>query len=58
MIVENIIPRNKIINLGCATVDNHIPRDDILHYYARRECNIYILSYLEISKGEHLSISQ
>ena len=25
--VENIIPRNMIINLGCASVDNHIPRD-------------------------------
>ena len=23
------IPRNMIINLGCASVDNHIPCDDI-----------------------------
>ena len=44
MKVENIIPRNLIINLGCASVDNHIPRDDIFDYHPRRECNIYILS--------------
>ena len=40
MIVENIIPRNMIINLGCASVDIHIPRDDIFDYHPRRECNI------------------
>ena len=33
-----------IINLGCASVDNHIPRDDIFDYHPRRECNIYIIS--------------
>ena len=43
MIVENIIPRNIIINLGCASVDNQIPRDDIFDYHPCRECNIYIL---------------
>ena len=43
VIVENIIPGNMIINLGCASVDNHIPRDDIFDYHPRRECNIYIL---------------
>ena len=43
VIVENIIPRNMIINLGCASVDNHIPRDDIFGYHPRRECNIYII---------------
>ena len=32
VIVENIIPRNMIINLDCASVDNHIPRDDIFDY--------------------------
>ena len=32
-----------IINLGCASVDNHIPRDDIFDYRPRRECNIYII---------------
>ena len=41
--VENIIPRNKIINRGCASVDNHIPRDDIFDYHPIRECNIYII---------------
>ena len=43
VIVENIIPRNLIINLGCALVDNHIPRDDIFDYHPRRKCNIYII---------------
>ena len=43
VIDENIIPRNMIINLGCASVDNHIPRDDICDYHPIRECNIYIL---------------
>ena len=47
-----------IINLGCASVDNHIPRDgifgasvdnhiprdDIFDYHPLRECNIYIIS--------------
>ena len=44
VIVENIIPRNMIINLGCASVDNHIPRDDIFDYHHIREGNIYIIS--------------
>ena len=35
-----------IINLGCASVDNQIPRDDIFDYHPIRECNIYILLYL------------
>ena len=43
VIVENIIPRNMIINLGCASVDNHIPRDDIFDYHHIREGNIYIV---------------
>ena len=29
VLVENIIPRNVIINRGAAEVDNHISRDDI-----------------------------
>ena len=29
--------------LSCASVDNHIPRDDIFDYQPRRECNNYIL---------------
>ena len=28
VLVENIIPRNVIINLGTAEVENHISRDD------------------------------
>ena len=47
VIVENIIPRNMIINRGAAEVDNHISRDDIFDYHPRRECNIYIL-FLQI----------
>ena len=43
VIVENIIARNIIINLGCASVDNHIPREDIFYYHPHRECNIYII---------------
>ena len=43
VLVENIIPRNMIINLGCASVDYHIPRDDIFDYHPIRECNIYII---------------
>ena len=44
VIVQNIIPRSMIINLGCASVDNHLPRDDIFDYHPIRECNIYIIS--------------
>ena len=45
VIVENIIPRNMIINLGCASVDNHIPWDDIFDYHHIREGNIYIILF-------------
>ena len=45
VIDENIIPRYMISNLGCASVDNHIPRDDIFDYHPIWECNIYILYY-------------
>ena len=41
--VENSIRRNMIINLGCATVDNHISREDIFDYQPLRECNIYTI---------------
>ena len=51
MIVENIIPRNMIINLCCTSVDNHIPRDDIFDYHPLRECNIYIICY-DINRKE------
>ena len=43
VIVENIIPRNVIINRGAAEVDNHISRDDIFVYHPLRECNIYFI---------------
>ena len=43
MIVENIIPRNVIINQGAAEVDNHISRVDIFDYHPLRECNIYFI---------------
>ena len=43
VIVENIIPRNVIINQGAAEVDNHISRDDIFDFHPRRECNTYFI---------------
>ena len=43
VIVENIIPRNVIINRGAAEVDNHISRDDIFDFHPIRECNIYFI---------------
>ena len=33
MMFESIISGNVIINLGCALVDNHIPRDDFFDYH-------------------------
>ena len=48
-----------IINLGCASVDNHIPRDDIFDYHPRRECNIYIIYIsIKIFERENQSFSQ
>ena len=58
MIVENIIPRNMIINRGAAEVDNHIPRDDIFDYHTRRECNIYILLRNRLSVEQQYSIAE
>ena len=43
MIVENIIPRNSIINRGAAKVDKHISRDDIFDYHPSRKCKIYFI---------------
>ena len=43
VIVENIIPRNVIINRGAAEVDKHISRDNIFDYHPIRECNIYFI---------------
>ena len=44
VIVENIIPRNVIINRGTVEVDNHISRYDIFHYHPIREFNIYFIT--------------
>ena len=44
MIVEKNMAVNMTINLRFASVDNHIPKDDIFDYLPLRECNIYILS--------------
>ena len=43
-IVENINPRNVIINRGAAEVDAHISRDDIFDYHTLKNV-IYILLY-------------
>ena len=43
VIVENIIPRNVIINQGAATVHHHVSRDDIFDYHPLRECFIYFI---------------
>ena len=43
VIVEDIFPRKKIINLGFASVDNHIPQDDNFDFHPLRECNLYII---------------
>ena len=33
VIVENIIPQNMIINIGCTSFDNNIPLDDVFDYH-------------------------
>ena len=43
MIVENIIPRNVVINRGAAKVDNHISRDDIFDFHPISEFNNYFI---------------
>ena len=43
MIVENITPRNVIINRGAAEVDDHISSDDIFDYHPSRKCYIYFI---------------
>ena len=42
VLVENIIPRNVIINRGAAEVDNHISRDDF-RLAPSQECYIYFI---------------
>ena len=44
VIVENIIPRNVIINQGAAEVDNYISRDDFFDYHPVKNV-IFILLY-------------
>ena len=45
VIVENIIPRNVIINRGAAEVDNHVSREDIFVYHSISGNVIFILLY-------------
>ena len=56
MIFENIISVNVIINLSCASDDNHIPRDDIFDYHPIRERNIYIILTICYCQRETFSI--
>ena len=58
MIVENIIPQNMIINHGFASVDNHIPPDDVFNYHPLRECNIYIIFVFFYQQGLNLRFLQ
>ena len=44
VIVENIIPRNLIINRDAVEVDNHISRDDFFDYHPLKNV-IFILLY-------------
>ena len=44
VIVENFIPRNMIISLGCAWDNINNPQDDIFVYHPIRKCNIYIIT--------------
>ena len=43
VIVENIIPKNVIINRGAAEVDNHISRDDFFDYHPLKNGYIYFI---------------
>ena len=44
--VEN---KRSYVLFGWASVDNHIPRDDIFDYHPLRECNIYIILLVNIT---------
>ena len=39
-----------LATFSCASVDNHIPRDDIFDYHPLRDCNIYILLLKALSQ--------
>ena len=43
VIVENIIPRNVIINRDAPEVDNHISRDNIFDFHPLRERYVYFI---------------
>ena len=43
VLVENIIPRNVIINRGAAEVDNHISSVDFFQLAPSQECYIYFI---------------
>ena len=45
-----------ITNLGCASVDNHIPRDDIFDYHPTRERNVYIIFPFRFCQRETFAI--
>ena len=47
VIVENIIPRNVIINRGAAEVDNHISRDDFSTITLSRMLYLFYYIYTE-----------
>ena len=55
MIVEKIIPRNMIVNLGCASVDNHIHKDDINDYHPLK--NVIFIYYHTI-EGNNNDVDQ
>ena len=42
-----------IISLDCASVDNHIPWDDIFDYHPLRECNIYTILLSKKEEGSN-----
>ena len=50
VIVENIIPRNMIIKLGCASIENQISRDDIFDYQPISKYNILYLPLIQVEQ--------
>ena len=64
MIVENIIPRNVIINRGEAEVDNHISRDDFFDYhslindifiYYTAHYSLFFLPFIPLTSGNEFA---
>ena len=58
VIVENIIPRNMIINLGCAWIKNHIPREDIFDWFAPKTGFLALRFKCEIDTNVHASFQK